>query len=251
MRCTIRMLGITWAIGICVFAPRATFADPVTLLPGTTVSVPQNDTFAADVGSGYTVVDQFSASMSNGGLSATLYADAIRTAGGTIDLLYQVTNNSASATVDGLNVTDFSNVPGVAVAGLSDTSIAGTNFVTPTSPPNAPNSATRTPTPGATIDFTFASSSLGDILPGQTSAITLIVTGDTSWDSRGTGTVTSLSTNNGSVAFNGLPEPTVGGAVPEPGSLALGSLGLLSIASLCCYRRLRRMWSGEPLQIGR
>jgi hypothetical protein len=241
MKRTIRMLGMMLAIGACIFVTTPAFAGPVSLPAGSSgVSVPQTDTFAGDVGANYSVLYTYSSTVSNGSADVTLYADVIQTSGGTLDIAYQVTNNSGSATIDSMSFSDFSNVGGVAVAGLSDaTAPAMTNFVTPTSPANPPNTASRTGTPGATINFTYSSSPLGDIMPGQTSGIVLIVTNSTTYDLKGAGLVSSLSTGAGAVAFNGVPE-VVAAAVPEPGSLLLGSLALISGAGVYGFRRVRR-----------
>ena len=226
---TIRMLGMMLAVGACAFATTPAFAGPVPLPAGSSgVAVPQTDTFAGDVGSGYTVLDAYSNTLSNGTADVTLYVNVIKTSGGTLDLAYQVTNNSSTATIDSMSLSDYSNVGGVAVAGLSDMSApAGTNFVSPTSPANPPNTASRTATPGATISFTFSSSTLGDILPGQSSGLVLVVTNSTSYDTKGAALVASLSTDAGAVGFNGVPE-VVAASVPEPSSLVLGSLALIA-----------------------
>jgi len=243
MKRMFRMLGIMLAIGACVLATSPAFAGPVSLPPGSSaVAVPQTDTFAGDVGSGYTVLATYAVNVSNGPAltDATLYADVIKTAGGTIDIAYQVTNNSTTATIDGLSVSDYSSIPGVAVAGLSDTTApAGTNFVAPTPTPNPPDTAGRSSTPGATINFTFASTTLGDILPGQSSGIVLVVTTANGYDLNGAAIVSSTSTVVGSVGFNNVPEVR-SLAVPEPGSLVLGSLALISGAGVYGFGRLRR-----------
>jgi hypothetical protein len=244
MRCTNRSLGMMLAVGACLLATSSAFAGLTSLPAGSSgVAVSQTDTFATDVGAGYTVLDAYSATFGTGGtpaFSVTLYVDAIRTSGGTIDLLYQVTNNSTASTVDSMSLSDFSSVTGVAVAGLSDaTAPAGTNFVPPTGTPNPPNIASRSGTPGATISFTFSSSPLGDIGPGQTSGLTLIVTGSTSYNLSGAATVSSSQGGGGSGGFNYVPE-VIAASVPEPGSLVLSCLALISGAGVYGVRRLRR-----------
>jgi hypothetical protein len=241
------MLGKMLAIGACVLSTSSAFATPVALPAGSSgVNVPQNDSFATDVGAPgtYTVLDKYSTTVSNGPLTVTFYVDAIRTSGGTIDLVYQVANSaSSSATVDSMNLSDFSSVPSVYVAGLGDmTAPAGTNFVTPTAPANPPNTANRSAVPGASINFTYAASSFGDIAPGKISGLTLIITGATNYDTKGAATVSSStpSPGGGSVGFNGVPEAFGTAAVPEPGSLVLGSLALISGAGVYGFRRLRR-----------
>jgi len=238
---TFRMLGMMLAVGACIFATSPAFAGPVPLPPGSTVAVPQGDTFAGDVGTGYTVVAKYVDTLSNGSADVKLWVDAIMTKGGTMDFAYQVQNLSSTATIDSMSVSDYSNISGVGVAGLSDTTApAGTNFVPPTAPPNPPDTASRTTTPGATISFTFASTSLGDILPGQTSGLVLVVTSATSYDLKGAATVSSLTTSAGSVGFNAVPEALVALSVPEPGSMVLGSLALISGVGVYGFRRLRR-----------
>lgn len=245
---TIRMLGKMLAIGACVLSASSVFAAPVYLpAPSSNVSVPQSDSFYTDVGpaGSYTVLDKYSTTVSNGPLTVTLYVDAIRTSGGTIDLVYQVANSSLStATVDSMNLSDFSGVPGVYVAGLGDTSApAGTNFATPgPGTPNPPNTANRSAVPGASINFTYSASPLGDIAPGSTSGLTLIITGSTDYDAKGAATVSSStpSPGGGSVGFNAVPEAFGTASVPEPGSLVLGSLALISGAGVYGFRRLRR-----------
>jgi len=241
---TFRMLGMMLAVGAGILATSPAFATPVALPPGSSaVAVPQTDTFLGDVGAGYTVLAQYSTNVSNGpGLTAaTLYADVIQTTGGTIDIAYQVQNTSSTATVDTLSVSDYSSIPGVAVAGLSDTTApTGTNFLSPTPSPNPPDTAGRTSTPGATINFTFSSSTLGDIQHGQTSGIVLVVTGAKFFDLEGAAIVASTSTVVGSVGYNFVPEVRLTAAVPEPGSLVLGSLALISGAGVFGFRRLRR-----------
>jgi hypothetical protein len=235
------MFGMMLTVGACILATSPAFAGPVPLPVGTSnVAVPATDTFAADVGGGYTVLATYKDTLANnGGVTVTLYADAIKTSGGTVDILYQIKNND-SAPIDSFTVTNFSNIPGVAVAGLTDTTMpAGTNFITPSSPANAPNTASRASMPGATIVFTFSGMSSQDILGGETSAIILVQTTSTSFDSNGTTTAASLGSGAGSVAFNDVPEVTLA-SVPEPGSLVMGCLALISGAGVYGYRRRRR-----------
>ncbi len=230
-----RTIYMMLALGVGVLTTNLAFASPVPLPPGSTgVPVSQNDSFATDVGTGYMVLAAVSKSFSGGGFSYTLYADAIRTSGGNIDLLYQVQNTGDSDTVDSMALGNFTNIPGVAVAGLKDTSISGTNFITPTSPANPPNFAGRSTTPGAIITFTFGTSAAGDILPGQTSGIVLVETTARAYDLDGSGIVTSLSSTGASGSVNGLPEAST---IPEPSSLILGSLASIWIAGVFGFRR--------------
>jgi len=240
---TFRILGIMLAVGAGVLSTSSAFAGP-TPLPANSnnVAITQTDTFAGDVGGGYTVLKTYTNTLTNNnGTTVTMYADAVRTSGGTIDFLYQITNSSSSpGAIDSLSVTDYSNVPNVAVAGLTDTAgPAGTNFVPPTGTPNAPDSANRSNGPGSTITFLFSTSPGADLQKGQTSAIIFVQTTARNFDNSGSGTAASLNPSAGSVAFNGLPEISTS-AVPEPGSLVLGSLALICGAGVYGFRRLRR-----------
>jgi hypothetical protein len=240
MKSAIRTIGMTLAVGGLVLVNGTTFGNPVSLPPNSAnVLVPAGDTFAGDVGAGYTVLATYSATVSNGGgVDVTLYADAIKTSGGTVDILYQITNNG-SAPIDSFNATNYSNIPGVAVAGLTDTAgPVGTNFVTPSSPANAPNTANRASAPAATIVFTFSGVTSQDILSGETSAIILVQTSSTSYDSNATAVASSLGSGAGSVAFNGVPQVKPA-SVPEPASLVMGSLALISAAGVYGFRRRR------------
>jgi hypothetical protein len=237
------MLGMMLAVGAGILTTSPVFAG-LTPLPAGSASIPisQTDTFLGDVGAGYTVLYGYSSNVSNGpGLtSATLYADVIKTAGGTVDIAYQVTNTSSTATIDSMTLSDYSGISGVAVAGLADaTAPAGTNFATPTAPANPPNTASRTSTPGAQVSFTFSGVTLGDILPGQTSGIVLVATGVNYYDTNGAAIVASTSTVIGSVGYNGVPEVRLT-AIPEPGSMVLGSLALICGAGVYGFRRIRR-----------
>jgi hypothetical protein len=236
------------AVGAGILASSPAFAGLTPLPAGSSgVTISQTDTFLGDVGAGYHVLYAYQVNVSNGpGLtSATLYADVIQTAGGTIDMAYQVTNTSSTATIDSMTLSDYSGIgvtSGVSVAGLDDpTAPLGTNFAMPTSPANPPNTAGRTSAPGAQISFTFSSVTLGDILPGMTSGIVLVTTPVNFYDTNGAAIVASTSTVIGSVGYNNVPEVRLTPvAVPEPGSMVLGSLALICGAGVYGFRRIRR-----------
>ena len=88
---------------------------------------------------------------------------------------------------------------------------------------------------GNTIGFSFIGpplSALGTILPGQSGALLVVQTDATLW------AATTAQVIDGSVATVASYGPIT--LIPEPGSLALGSIGLLAFGGVILRGRRRR-----------
>ncbi len=197
-------------------------------------------TFADYVGSGYTVVDKYAIPESNSlGLNTTLYVDAIRTAGGTYDFAYQISDAVTGQTapskdsISTLSVGNYTGVNPVYGVALTDTTLpSGTNFQTPTS--TGVSVTAGRPAAGTPITFTFAT----PIAPGATSEVILVQTTATNYDTGGGVTAGAVTAGNGSTVFANVPEVSAG-AVPEPGSIVLGGLAMVIGAGAYHFRRMR------------
>jgi hypothetical protein len=225
-----RMVGMMLAVGACLSVARPSFASLVSLGDGGTVS-PSGGTVSGDLGS-YSPVYTTSYMVTNGPVTATIYAEVVKV-GGHDDFLFQVVN-TGSVPIDGQSVQNYGSYT-TSVDYLTDGASLGGSF---TSGGLGTYNVNRT-SDGSIVNFNFdvpgpAGTSLA---PGATSAVLLIATNAPSYDKLGTATASATLSGNGSATIGFVIEPA---AIPEPGSLVLGSLALISGAGVYSFRRLRR-----------
>jgi hypothetical protein len=235
MRRMVRMLGIMLAIGACVLATSPAFAGPVPLASGGTVS-PTGGTVSSDIGSSYSVAVTTSYTVSNSdGVGATVYEDVVKV-GTNYDFLYQVVNTGTSP-IDGLNVLNYDGYT-TAVDYLTDGStLSGGGFANGTLGTFSDNRSSDSST--VTFNFDVPGPSGTELASGSTSYVLLVVTNATSYDKFGSLTASAGVAGNGAATTGSVYEPATA-SVPEPSSLVLGSLALISGAGLYGFGRLRR-----------
>jgi hypothetical protein len=227
----IARFGLVLAIGACILSAGPAFAQTPVITGGGSVT-PAPGTASSILGSGYTVLaTQTFTGVGNGSITEDLSTAVVRTSGGTLDYLYQVTNHSGGGvTIDGLNVSDYS-MFSTAVGVITDGStITGASFSNGTV---GSNTASR-PTPGSTVIFGLNPG----LNNGDTTEVLVVATDSTVYNEFGSTTATTLTVNGGSYAQNNTIEPQ-SPAVPEPGSLVLSGLGLISAVGIFGFRRRR------------
>ncbi len=182
------------------------------VVPGT-VANPLTET-------GFTTEASTSGTFSTPVESGTYSAYVVRTNTGTLDFVYQFSNNASSkAQVERISAFNF--------AGYTTNVgyVAGTDAGTG----GAPDTADRT-TDGKVVGFNFLATG---VTPGSTSDIVVIATNATTWTS---GTYTF---QDGGATTVTAYSPGVVAATPEPSSLASAGIGGLMLFGV--YRARRRL----------
>jgi hypothetical protein len=222
------------SFGACLLA--ASSASAQTDLPDGGAVTPSTGTASSILGTGYTVLStQNFTGVGNGSITEDLATAVVKTAGGTYDFLYQVTNHSGGGvTIDGLNVADYSQFT-TGVADLTDGSTVSSVFSNGT----VPATTASKPSPFSTVIFGFGTNGSGDLNNGDVSQVLVVATNATNYNELGTATATTLTINGGAYSQNLVIEPIVPSVTPEPGSLVLAGLGLVSVAGAYGFRRRR------------
>jgi hypothetical protein len=235
MKRTFRMLGMMLAAVACVFPASPASAALVPLLSGGTAA-PTGGTVSSDLGASYTVVEATSYTVSNspGLVAATIYEDVVRV-GSTYDFLFQVVNTGTSP-IDGLNVLNYDGYTTSVDYLTNGSALTGGNFATDGTLGTIIDNRSSD---SSTVTFNFdVPGPLGtELAPGATSYVLIVATSATNTDPYGSATASAGVAGNGSAGVGGVFEPA---SVPEPGSLVLGSLALISGAGVFGFRRLRR-----------
>jgi len=231
----LRILGMMLAVGACVLPATPAFAGLITLGPGGTATT-AGGTVATDLDlPSYTVVYSTSYSVNNGPVMATIQADVVKV-GTTYDFLFQVTN-TGSTPIDGLSVQNYTNFT-TSVDYLTDGSaVTNGNFVDGTV---GSNNANRT-SDGSAVGFNFdvPGPPITALPVGATSRVLVVATNAPGADLLGTAVASATTSGNGSASASFVIEPGLS-AIPEPGSLVLGSLALIAGVGAYGFRRLRR-----------
>jgi hypothetical protein len=229
MKRTFRMLGMMLAIGACLSTTRPSFAALVPLADGST-AVPTGGTVSGDLPS-YSVALTTSYLLTNGPVAATIYAEVIKV-GSTYDFLFQVANTGTSP-IDGLTVQNYGSYA-TSVDYLTDGSNLGGSF---TDGGLGTFNVNRT-SDGSSVSFNFdvPGPSGTSLAPGATSDVLLVATTAPHYDELGTTTASATVSGSGSATIGFVIEPSAT-AIPEPGSLVLGSLALIFGAGVYGFRR--------------
>jgi hypothetical protein len=232
----LRILGMMLAVGACVLPATPAFAGLTSLTPGATVPT-TGGTVATDLDlPSYSVVYSTSYSVTNGPVSATIQADIVKV-GTAYDFLFQVTNTSTATSIDGLTVQNYTNFTTSVDYLTNGSAVTNGNFVDGTV---GSSNANRT-SDGSAVGFNFdvAGPPITALPVGATSRVLVVATNAPGADFLGTAVASATTSGNGSAAASFVIEPGLN-AIPEPGSLVLGSLALISGAGVYGFRRLRR-----------
>ncbi len=222
----LRLLSPALAMGLALVASQAR-AD-ILLVPGAS-SIPitqgtlNNETFVASIQR---------ASLGNSPANAVLNEAVFREASGSLTVVYQLVNNG-STPLSSLTVSNFANfVTTVGSLGSAAGTVLPPSFPGNSVGSNDPILASRTPTTGDAINFSFDATPLA---VGATSSLFFVRTNAVNFNRFGAGLLTGTNpvtgANVGGDVFINLLQPSGIAVVPEPstfvgaGVAALFSLG--------------------------
>jgi len=168
---------------------------------------------------------------------------------GTLDFLYQFTNNASSSIgIAGVTPTNYGTVPTQFVTNIGVSNVVPTSnplgFVVGSGSGITPGSVNRS-SDGSAITFSFSSPlSATPLAPGSVSNILFIRTNALNFDQFGSLLVngqTPVGVNPGSTSINFVLEPSFsapgGGGVPEPSSIVMGGTAASILAAIFGWRR--------------
>lgn len=231
MQISSRLLASTLGVGMLLSLFSATAQAQVLLTPGSTVAPVPVVGFLGGTQVGTSTTGFFATGAAGNVISGTLISSVFQTggAGSTLDFYYQlISNGQSTTTITSLNVVSFAGLNTSVAQSSTDTDGAGP-MQTPSGTSLIGN-AFRSGD-GEGVQFTFSDaidpSSNSQIAVVRTNAVTFSLSGSAGILGNGVGTTTVAT----------VAAPVAANVAPEPGTVALVSMGLMGTAGMVIRRR--------------